>query len=99
MQLEIHAAETAHAERIGCRDALEPLRVHWNEERADPPTAHPRLRGGKQQHEVRGCGVRHPDLPPVQHVSAVVEPRDGLLVGGIRPGMLFGQRESADRLA
>ena len=23
-QLEIHAAETAHAQRIGCRDALEP---------------------------------------------------------------------------
>ena len=38
-------------------------------------------------------------LRPLMHVAALVEPRDGLLVGGVGSGLLLREREGADRLA
>ena len=38
-------------------------------------------------------------LRPLMHVAALVEPRDGLLVGRVGSGVLLRQRERADRLA
>ena len=59
----------------------------------------PGLGRSEDDDDVGRLGVGHPDLPSVEDVAAVVEPRDRLLVGGVGAGLLLGQREGADRLA
>jgi hypothetical protein len=98
-KLEIRAAEAAHAEgvlRTGARDSGG---VHRHDERADPTPADARLRRGEHDHDIGGLGVRHPHLVAADHVAALVEPRDGLLVGGIGASVLLGQGKRAERSA
>ena len=74
-------------------------RIHRHEERADPAAADSRLGRGKDDDDVRRFRVRDPDLPAGEHVAALVEARDGLLVRGIRAGVLLRQRERAERFS
>ena len=69
VKLEVHAAETADAERVGRGDALDAGRVHRHEERADAAAAHAGLRRGEHDHEVGRLGVGDPDLAPVERRS------------------------------
>ena len=48
--------------------------------------------------QIRGLGVGDPDLPTVERVASVVEPCHGLLVRRVGSGVLFRQREGAQRL-
>ena len=75
-----------------------PGRVERHEERADAAAAAARLRRREHDRDRRRLGVRHPDLPPVEHVAAIVERRGRLLIRGVRSRLLFRQREGADRL-
>ncbi len=90
MELEVQAAETAHAERIGGRHSRHPCAVHRHEESADAAAAQAGLRRRKDDDQVRGLGVGHPHLAAVERVAAIIEPRDGLLIRRVGPGVLFG---------
>ena len=99
VELQVHASESADAERIGDAMRVMPGRVHRHQEGADAAAAAAGLRRGEDDRQIGGLRIRHPDLASVDHVPALVEPRHRLLVGRVRAGMLLRQREGAERLA
>jgi hypothetical protein len=98
VKLEVHASQPAHAQRIGGHDARDARRVEGNEEGADAAAAHAGLRGGEDDRDLGDFRIGHPDLPAIEDVAAVVEVRQGLLVGGIGAGPRFRERKRADGL-
>jgi hypothetical protein len=99
LELEIHAAEPAHAERVRADRASETRRVHRHEKGGDAAAA--RVRLGRREHDgdLRRLGVGYPHFAAGDGVAAIVRARDGLLVAGVGAGVLLGQREGANRVA
>ena len=71
---------------------------HRHEERADATAANTGLCRREDDQQFGGLGVRDPYLAAVDHVAPVVEARHRLLVRRVRAGVLFGERERAERL-
>ena len=86
-------SESAAATRVS------PGAVHRHEKRADAAAANARLRRGEDDDDVGGLGVRDPDLAAVEHVAALVEASDRLLIRRVGSGVLLRQRKRAERLA
>ena len=82
VELQVHAAKAAHAQRVGGRETLDAGRVERHQERADAAPAAPRLRRREDDGHGRCLRVRDPDLAAIQHVSLLIQPCDGLLVCG-----------------
>ena len=62
VEIEIHAAEAADAERVGARRARDARRVHRHEKRGDALAAQPRPRAREDDRDRRFLGVGDPDL-------------------------------------
>ena len=62
VEIEIHAAEPAHAERVGARRARDAGRVHRHEKRRDALSAQPGPRRREHDDDGRRVGVGDPDL-------------------------------------
>ena len=96
---EIDAPKSADAQRIAGAGSGDARAVQRHQKRADASTARPRLRHGEHDGDVGRLGVRDPDLPAVEHVSELVEPRRRVLVGRVGAGLLLRERKGAERLA
>ena len=74
-------------------------RVHRHQKRRDVALLLGGLDVGEHDGDVGGLGIRDPDLAAGQHVAVAVLTRHRFLVGGVRPRLLLGEREGADRFA
>ena len=99
VEIEIHAAKAAHAERVGSRRARDARRVHRHQERRDALAAQSRT--GACEHDGDRCffRVRDPHLPAADAVAAAHANGGGLLIGCVGPCVGFGEREGADPFA
>ena len=99
VEIEVHAPETADAERIGARRTADARRVHRHEKRRDALTAEPGPRAREEDRD--GClfGVRHPHLPAGDAIAIARAHGHRFLVRRIGAGVRFGKREGTDRSA
>ena len=99
VEIEIHAAEAADAERVGAGGARNAGRVHRHQKSRDALSAQTRTRAGKHDGDRRFLRVRHPHLAAANAIAVALAYGGRLLIRGIGPGVGLRQRERADRLA
>ena len=95
--VEIHAAETADAERVGARRSRDAGSIHRHEKRGHALAAQARPGAGKDDHHRRRLGVRHPDLAAGDAIAGRGLGRAGVLVGRVGSRIRLRQGERADR--
>ncbi len=98
VEVEIHAAEPSHAERVGASRTRDPGRVHRHQERGDALPALAWTGAGKHNRHCGDVGIGHPHLSADDAVAVAGALGAGLLVGGVGAGVGLGKREGGQRL-
>ena len=97
VELEVHASETAHAERICARRTGDARSVHRHEKRGHALTSKARARRREHNHDSRRLRVRHPHFASGDAIAAARFDGRGLLICCVGAGVGLRQRKRADR--
>ena len=99
IEFEVHAAETADAERVGARRASDAGGIHRHDERRDALPAQVRPRRREDDGDGGDVGVRDPHFASGDVIPAAGLDGFCLLIGGIGSRVRLRKRKGADRLA
>ena len=87
VELEVHAAEAAHAQGVGASDARDARRIHRHEKRRHALAPEAGTRAREDDGDRRRLGVRDPHLASGDAVAVAAPHRSRFLVRGVGPGL------------